>query len=64
MRGTRGQRPVGVSWIWFFLLAISGRKIGQVDKNGTFLKRMNQVSALIIWIMAIYMGYQLSSLVN
>lgn len=53
-----------VSWIWFFFLAISGRKIGQIDKNGTFLKRMNQVSALIIWFMAIYMGYQLYSLVN
>ncbi|WP_404331973.1 LysE/ArgO family amino acid transporter [Mesobacillus maritimus] len=53
-----------VSWIWFFLLAISGRKIGQIDKKGTFLKRMNQVSALIIWTMAIYMGYQLYSLVN
>jgi L-lysine exporter family protein LysE/ArgO len=53
-----------VSWIWFFSLAISGRKIGQIDKNGKFLKRMNQVSAIIIWIMAIYMGYQLYSFLN
>lgn len=50
-----------ISWIWFFSLAISGRKIGQFDKNGKFLKYMNQVSALIIWAMAIYMGYQLYS---
>ncbi|SET16281.1 L-lysine exporter family protein LysE/ArgO [Salinibacillus kushneri] len=48
-----------ISWIWFFFLAISGRKIGQIDNNGKFLKYMNQVSALIIWVMAIYMGYQL-----
>ena len=50
-----------VSWIWFFLLAILGRKIGQIDRNGQFLKRLNQVSAIIIWVMAIYMGYQLYS---
>lgn len=50
---------IAVSWIWFFTLAISGRKIGQIDRNGYFLKRINQVSALIIWCMAIYMGYQL-----
>jgi L-lysine exporter family protein LysE/ArgO len=53
-----------ISWIWFFFLAISGRKIGQFDKNGKFLKYMNQVSALIIWAMAIYMGYQLYSLLS
>ncbi|MFB4164968.1 LysE/ArgO family amino acid transporter [Alteribacillus sp. JSM 102045] len=53
-----------ISWIWFFSLAISGRKIGQFDKNGKLLKHMNQVSALIIWVMTIYMGYQLYSLVN
>lgn len=50
-----------VSWVWFFSLAISGRKIGQFDRSGKFLKRLNQVSAVIIWFMAIYMGYQLYS---
>lgn len=53
-----------VSWLWFFSLAISGRKIGQIDKNGKFLKRMNQISAVIIWGMAIYMGYHLYSFLN
>lgn len=53
-----------VSWLWFFALAISGRKIGQIDKSGKFLKRMNQVSAIIIWVMAIYMGYHLYSFLN
>jgi len=47
-----------VSWIWFFSLAITGKKIGQIDTNGKLLKRMNQISALIIWGMALYMGAQ------
>lgn len=48
-----------ISWIWFFSLAITGKKIGQIDTNGKLLKRINQISALIIWAMAIYMGSQL-----
>lgn len=48
-----------VSWLWFFSLAIVGRRVGQIDKDGNLLKLMNQVSAIIIWVMAIYMGYQL-----
>lgn len=55
---------IAVSWLWFFSLAILGRKIGQIDRSGKFLKRMNQLSALIIWVMAIYMGYQLYSFLN
>ncbi|MFJ8236090.1 LysE/ArgO family amino acid transporter [Ureibacillus sp. NPDC094379] len=47
-----------VSWIWFFSLAITGKKIGQIDTNGKLLNRMNQISALIIWGMALYMGAQ------
>ena len=50
---------IGVSWIWFFAPAITGKKIGQIDKDGKLLKRMNQFSAIIIWIMAVYMGAQL-----
>lgn len=50
---------VFISWIWFFSLAITGKKIGQIDTNGKLLKRMNQISAFIIWGMAIYMGSQL-----
>ncbi|WP_175639234.1 LysE/ArgO family amino acid transporter [Metabacillus schmidteae] len=50
---------IGVSWIWFFTLAIIGKKIEHIDTSGILLKRMNQVSALIIWGMAVYMGLQL-----
>jgi L-lysine exporter family protein LysE/ArgO len=47
-----------VSWIWFFGLAIVGSRVGQLGKSGALLKRLNQVSAIIIWIMALYMGYR------
>lgn len=48
-----------ISWLWFFGLALAGRKIGQIDKNGKLLKRFNQFSAIIIWLMALYLGVQL-----
>lgn len=50
---------IGISWIWFFALALTGRRVGQLDKSGRLLKRMNQTSAFIVWSMAVYMGYQL-----
>ncbi|KPH78764.1 MULTISPECIES: LysE/ArgO family amino acid transporter [Bacillaceae] len=48
-----------ISWMWFLALALTGEKIGQIDKDGKLLKRMNQFSAIIIWVMAVYMGAQL-----
>lgn len=51
-----------VSWIWFLSLAIVGSKIGQIDGNGKFLNSLNKISAIIIWLMALYMGYQFYSL--
>lgn len=53
-----------VSWIWFLSLAIVGRKIGQIDGNGKFLNYLNKISAVIIWIMALYMGYQFYALLG
>lgn len=53
-----------VSWIWFVSLAVVGRKVGQLNGNGNFLKRLNQISAIIIWFMAVYMGYQLYLLIS
>lgn len=53
-----------VSWIWFLSLALVGRKIGQIDGNGKFLKNINKLSALIIWVMALYMGYQFYTLIG
>ncbi|WP_047985642.1 LysE/ArgO family amino acid transporter [Ornithinibacillus californiensis] len=50
---------IGISWLWFIGLAIVGRQVGQLSKASNLLKRFNQVSAVIIWGMALYMGYQM-----
>ncbi|MDN7242472.1 LysE/ArgO family amino acid transporter [Planococcus sp. N028] len=49
---------VSVSWIWFLGLAIAGKMIRQLDGTGNILKRINQLSACMVWGMALYMGYQ------
>lgn len=46
-----------VSWIWFCGLAIAGRTVGSLDREGAMLRGINRVSALIVWAMAIYMLY-------
>jgi len=46
-----------VSWLWFFGLAVLGKQIGKTDTKGQFLLRINQVSAIIIWGIAVYIGY-------
>lgn len=50
---------MSVSWIWFCLLVIVGQKLGEMDNHGKLLKRINQLSALIIWGMALYLGMNL-----
>jgi L-lysine exporter family protein LysE/ArgO len=50
---------IGISWLWFIGLAIVGRQVGQFSKSSILLKRLNQISAFIIWMMALYMGYQI-----
>jgi L-lysine exporter family protein LysE/ArgO len=48
-----------ISWIWFFCLAVVGRRVGQFDTTGRFIKILNKVSALIIWGVSLYIAYQL-----
>ncbi|MED4988012.1 LysE/ArgO family amino acid transporter [Parageobacillus toebii] len=50
---------ISVSWLWFFFLAIAGKTIGQIDQKGTLMKRINQLSALIIWAVAVYLAVEL-----
>lgn len=52
---------ISVSWLWFFFLAIAGKTIGQIDRKGTAMTRINQVSALIIWAVAVYLAVKLLS---
>ncbi len=44
------------SWLWFFGLAIVGRFVGSI---GVVRKVLNKVSAVIMWISAIYLVYNL-----
>jgi L-lysine exporter family protein LysE/ArgO len=48
-----------VSWTWFFGLGIAGRKIGKMDTRGRWIQRLNKVSAVIIWAVALYIGWQI-----
>jgi L-lysine exporter family protein LysE/ArgO len=45
---------VAVSWLWFAGLAIAGRALGRIDRDGRWLNVVNKFSALIIWGVAVY----------
>ncbi|AMM95126.1 LysE family transporter [Peribacillus simplex] len=44
-----------VSWCWFHGLCFAGRLLKKVDASGKFLGILNKISAIIIWITALYM---------
>lgn len=48
-----------VSWLWFFGLALVGRLLGIRDHSGKLMGKLNKLSAVIIWGVAIYMILQL-----
>lgn len=45
------------SWLWFFALAVVGRLIGSL---GSVRRGLNRVSAIIMWLSAIYLVYNLA----
>ncbi|MDR6226331.1 LysE/ArgO family amino acid transporter [Desmospora profundinema] len=45
-----------ISWLWFIGLAIAGRWLKTIDQSGTWLLKLNQISAFIIWGVALYIG--------
>ena len=45
------------SWVWFFMLAVAGKLIGSIGPVRTWL---NRVSAVIIWLSAVYLVYNLT----
>jgi L-lysine exporter family protein LysE/ArgO len=45
------------SWAWFFMLAVAGKLIGSI---GPVRKWLNRVSAVIIWLSAVYLVYNLA----
>ncbi|MFD1175627.1 LysE/ArgO family amino acid transporter [Paenibacillus puldeungensis] len=46
---------IAVSWIWFAGLAIAGRMALKLNRSGGLIKRINQVSAFVVWAMAAYL---------
>ncbi|MNH85229.1 Arginine exporter protein ArgO [compost metagenome] len=50
---------MAMSWIWFASLATAGRWVGSLDRAGGILNMINKISAIVIWIVAIYMTVQL-----
>ena len=50
---------IAVSWISFVGLVIIGKTIRTIDQEGKITVLINKISAVIIWGVAIYLGYQL-----
>lgn len=48
-----------VSWLWFIGLAMTGRIAGTLDRSGRVIHRLNRISALLIWAVALYMAASL-----
>lgn len=46
-----------VSWIWFFLLANLGGMLREFDKTGRIMVMFNRISAVIMWVSAVYLIY-------
>jgi L-lysine exporter family protein LysE/ArgO len=46
-----------VSWIWFIGLALTGRTVGKIDTSGYFQNLINKGSAIIIWLIALYLVF-------
>lgn len=46
---------IAISWIWFFGLALTGRLIGKIDHTGKWIGYLNKISAILIWIIALYL---------
>lgn len=47
------------SWIWFLALSLIGRIIGISDRKGYVKIVINRISAIIMWLSAIYLIYSL-----
>ncbi|AXF57128.1 LysE/ArgO family amino acid transporter [Salicibibacter kimchii] len=50
---------IAVSWVSFIGLAMIGKTIRAIDKEGKIVVLINKISAVIIWGVAIFLGYQL-----
>jgi L-lysine exporter family protein LysE/ArgO len=53
-----------VSWGWFGGLALAGRALGNTADADRWMRYLNTVSAAIIWLVALYMGWQLAGVLD
>jgi L-lysine exporter family protein LysE/ArgO len=47
---------ISVSWVWFFVLALSGHGIGKITNGPQALRLINRLSALLIWGIAAFVA--------
>ncbi len=48
-----------VSYIWFFSLSAAGHYLKRLDTTGKAILKINQLSAIIMWAVAIYLAFEL-----
>jgi L-lysine exporter family protein LysE/ArgO len=53
-----------VSWGWFSGLALAGWALGESADADRWMQYFNIVSAVVIWVVALYMGWQLLGLLE
>lgn len=53
-----------VSWGWFGGLALTGWALGETANENRWMTHLNTISAVIVWIVALYMGWRLAGLLN
>lgn len=53
-----------VSWGWVSGLAVAGKALGASTHADRWMRYLNTVSAVVVWIVALYLGWQLVGLVG
>lgn len=53
-----------VSWGWFIGLAVAGWALGESAHADRWMRYLNTASAVVVWIVALYMGWQLIGLLE
>lgn len=51
-----------VSWVWFVGLAVAGWTLSESASPDRWMRYLNVVSAVVVWVVALYMGWQLVGL--
>ncbi|QQE80210.1 LysE/ArgO family amino acid transporter [Alicyclobacillus sp. SO9] len=52
-----GVASAAVSWLWFFGLSIASHAVGKVVLKSSSFGVLNRISATMMWLSAVYLGY-------